>query len=254
MAPILVTGGTGTLGKHVVRQLLDQGRDVRVLTRRDRLDTGHAHHSWAVGDLRTGVGLTNALVDVTTVVHCATSGSSADVTATRRLCDAAKRSGVPTLVYISIVGVDQIAFSYYRAKLAAEHVIATAGLPWTILRATQFHDLLIRVFSAQRRLPAIFVPADTDIQPIDTAEVATRLVELASQPAAGRVSDMGGPEVRGARDFAEVWVRAEGLRRKVVGVTLPGATFAAFRRGGHLTPQRTVGKITFEQYLARKQL
>ena len=181
-----------------------------------------------------------------TIVHCATTNGAADVAVTRTLVDAARRAGTPHLVFISIVGVDRIPLGYYGAKLAAERVVEDAGRGWTILRATQFHDLVARLWRVQRRSPVTVSPAGTSIQPIDVRDVAARLVELATGPPAGRVPDLGGPEVRDARDLARAYLRATGRRRAVVPVRFPGAVAAAYRRGHHLTVPRP--GTTFEEF------
>ena len=185
-----------------------------------------------------------------TIVHCATTNGAADVAVTRTLVDAARRAGTPHLVFISIVGVDRIPLGYYGAKLAAERVVEDAGLGWTILRATQFHDLVARLCRVQRRSPVTVSPAGTGIQPIDVRDVAARLVELATGPPAGRVPDLGGPEARDARDLARAYLRATGRRRVVVPVRFPGAVAAAYRRGHHLTVPRP--GTTFEEFLTER--
>jgi uncharacterized protein YbjT (DUF2867 family) len=243
--PILVTGGTGTLGREVVRRLLAAGQDVRVLTRRHR---PAAEHAWAVGDLASGEGIAGAVDGVATIVHCATSGRG-DAAATRRLADAAKAAGVTHLLYISIVGIDAIPMFYYRAKLDAEQVVEGSGVPWTILRATQFHDLVATMSSAQHRLPVLFALSGVRFQPIDTGTVADRMIELALAPAAGRVPDIGGPEVRTSADLARAYLAATGRKRPVVSLRLPGKIFRALRAGANLTPQHATGKIAFEEFL-----
>jgi uncharacterized protein YbjT (DUF2867 family) len=80
--------------------------------------------------------------------------------------------------------------------------------------------------------------------------VAGRLAELATGPAAGRVPDMGGPEVRAAADLARSYLEASGRHRRVLPVRLPGAAFAGYRRGGHLAPEHAVGRVTFTEFLA----
>ena len=231
----LVTGASGELGRVLVKQL---GPTVRKMSR-----TARAGDGWVVADLKTGVGLAAAVDGVDTIVHCASSPSG-DAEAARNLIKAAP--GVRHLIYISIVGIDRVPLPYYQAKLAAEQVIESSGVPHTILRATQFHTLLVRIFTAAARLPVMPVPAIPD-QPIAVSEVAAELAKLVGADPAGRVPDLGGPENRPLTEFAKVFLAARGKRRPVLPVRLPGKTFAAFRRGEHLGPAR--GSITFAEYL-----
>jgi len=235
MTPILVTGGTGTLGRVVVRELSAAGRDVRVLSRR----TG--------GDLVTGTGLTAALAGVDTVVHLATTlRGGRDVTATRNLVNAAK--DVRHLVFVSIVGIDRIPIGYYRGKLAAERIVAER--PHTILRATQFHDLIHKLLAGAARLPIMPVP-NLRAQPVDVRDVAVRLTELATGEPRGRAPDFGGPEIRTLDDLADEYLRANGKHRRKVGFSLPGKAFHGYRDGANLVPAGSpAGTITFERYLA----
>ncbi|GAA0460589.1 SDR family oxidoreductase [Streptomyces stramineus] len=249
--PILVTGGTGTLGRALVARLLAGGVSVRVMSRRPRRADDDRPCEWAVCDLARGAGLDAALADVRAVVHCATDLRN-DVAATRRLTEAARRTGNPHLVYISITGIDEVPLPYYRAKLKAERLIQESGLPWTVLRTTQFHDLVAAFTTVQRRLPLVFTPRGVRFQPIEVTEVADRLAELARAAPAGRVPDMAGPEVRDARDLARATLRAAGLRRRVVPVPLPGKIIRSLRAGANLAPDRAVGTGTFEEYLAAR--
>ncbi|MEU1372041.1 NAD(P)H-binding protein [Streptomyces triculaminicus] len=250
-SPILVTGGTGTLGRVVVARLIAEGVPVRVMSRRARRADDDRPCEWAVGDLADGTGLDAALADAGVVVHCATDSRN-DVAATRRLVEAARRSGRPHLVFISIVGIDRVPLPYYRSKLEAERLVEESGLPWTILRTTQFHDLVMKMTTVQRRLPVVLTARGVRMQPIEVAEVADRLVELAREAPAGRVPDMAGPEVRDVRDLMEATLRAAGLRRRVVPVGLPGKIFRSLRAGADLAPDRAVGTRTFDEYLAAR--
>ncbi|MEU6094929.1 NAD(P)H-binding protein [Streptomyces sp. NPDC047079] len=244
MNTILVTGGTGTLGRLVTERLRADGHEVRVLAR-------HAQ-PYAVDLIRGGSALEAALAGVDTVVHCASTPRGGDEQAAAHLIAAARRAGVGHLVYISIVGVDAVPIGYYQAKYAVERQIRESGMGWTILRTTQFHDLLVRIFEAIGRLPVLMLPAGVGDQPIAVAEVADRLAELAVQGPAGRVADMGGPEVLTFPDLARAWLRATGRSRPVVSVPVPGRAFRALRTGGHLTPGNAVGKGTFEEHLAAR--
>ncbi|MEV7615917.1 NAD(P)H-binding protein [Streptomyces sp. NPDC089799] len=243
MTTIVVTGGTGTLGRPLVRLLRDAGHEVRVLSR--------SSAEYPV-DLAEGTGLDAALAGAEVVVHCASSPRGGDGKAAARLVAAARTAGVRHLVYISIVGVDRVPLPYYKAKYGVERLVEESGLGWTVLRATQFHDLVLGYFRAVGKLPVLLVPAGVSDQPVEVEEVAARLAELAVAPPAGRVADMGGPETRLVADLARVYLRAAGRRRPVLGVRLPGKTFAAFRRGGHLAPAHAVGTVRFTEFLDRQ--
>ena len=241
---ILITGGTGTIGRVVARRLLDAGAHVRILSRGRRSPgasgpTGHA--DYVVGDVKTGAGLAEAVADVDTVVHC--------VDPAHHVVEAALRAERPHLVYISIVGVDRIPFGYYRRKLADEQLISTSGLPWTVLRATQFHDLVAVMLRGLATLPVMVVPAGFSFQPIDVRDVGVQLAALALAGPAGRVPDMAGPEVLPMTDLARRYLAAVGKHRSVVPVALPGRLARGYRAGANLAPDRAVGTIPFDRYL-----
>ncbi|HZA82072.1 MAG TPA: NAD(P)H-binding protein, partial [Actinomycetes bacterium] len=200
-ASILVTGGTGTLGRLVVPRLRDAGYNIRVLSRRGR--ESEEGIEFVTGDLATGEGIDAAVEGAEVIVHCAGS-SKGDEDKAMNLVRAASPAGARHLVYISVVGADRIPvvsgvdramFGYFASKLAAERVVADSGLPWTTLRATQFHDLMLATVGGMARLPVIPVPAGFRFQPVDAGEVAARLVELALGPPADLVPDIAGPRV-----------------------------------------------------------
>ena len=239
MSTILVTGGTSGPGRPTVEKLRAQGRDVRVLSR----NAGAGH---VVGDLATGAGLAEALTGADTVVHLATTRRK-DLPGTERLLAAAAAAGIGHLVFLSIVGVDRIPYGYYRDKVASEAAIAASGIPYTILRATQFHSFpgeMLAMLGGR-----LFVRGLT-IQPIGVDDVATRLVELATGAPAGRVADIGGPEILEAADILSRLQRAGRAKTRVLSLSLPGATFAAFRAGHHLTGLPGYGTQTFDEWLA----
>jgi uncharacterized protein YbjT (DUF2867 family) len=254
--PILVTGGTGTLGTLVVRRLRDAGWDVRVLSR-------HPHEpepgiEYAVGDLASGQGIHAAVTGAEIILHLAGNAKGDDVKA-RNLVRAA--SGAAHLVYISVVGADRVPvvsgvdramFGYFECKVAAERVVAGSGLPWTTLRATQFHDLSLMTARQMARLPLIPVPTGFRIQPVDAGEVAGRLVELALGAPAGLVPDMAGPRVYGMAELIRSYVRARRKRRVLLPLRLPGNAARAFRAGANLAPDRAVGHRTWEGFLAER--
>ncbi|HET9874196.1 MAG TPA: SDR family oxidoreductase [Mycobacterium sp.] len=238
---ILVAGGTGTVGRVVVDQLLDAGVQVRVLSRGHRPQGSTGQVQQVIGDVKTGAGLTEAISGVDTVVAC--------LDPVDRLVEAAVAAGKPHLVYISIVGIDRVPFSYYQRKLADEQLISDSGLRWTVLRATQFHDLVaaaLRVLSAP---PVMVVPAGWSFQPIDVRDVGVRLADLAQGEPGERVPDIGGPQVLPITELARQYLAAMGKRRPIVSMPVPGRVARAYRSGGHLAPDRAVGTIPFEHYL-----
>ena len=245
---ILVTGGAGRLGRAVVDRLLRDGHAPRVASR--GVAPGPLPYDWRTVDYRSGAGLAEAVTGADAIIHCA--GEIHRTNADRRLIEAAKRAGDPHLVYISIVGVDRVPHLYYRTKLAAERLVERSGLPWTVLRATQFHEFVGLVWGGLARLPVVPVPAGTSMQPVDTREVADRLVELATGTPVGRAADIAGPEIRPVAELVRAYLRARGLRRAVLPVRLPGKAFRAYRQGGHLAPDHAVGRITFHEFLAER--
>jgi uncharacterized protein YbjT (DUF2867 family) len=247
MTAVLVTGGTGTLGRVLVPLLLGRYDDVRVLSRRadPRLPAGVS--AWP-GDVRTGVGLGAAVEGCTVVVHAASSprrqARETEEAGASNVAAAARRTSAH-LVYISIVGVDRHRLPYYRAKWAAERVIADSGAAWTVLRATQFHELIAGFLDR-----GIFIRTrHLRFQPVDVSEVATRLVELAAGPAQGLVADFGGPEVLGIRELADARREATGRRTRLVPVPAVGS-LADYDAGRHLTPEHRSGHRTWAQWLA----
>jgi uncharacterized protein YbjT (DUF2867 family) len=262
-APILVTGGTGTLGRLVVARLREAGQTVRVLSRGKlaAVEAGAAVDpglEYVNADLATGERVEPALEGVRIVLHLAGSAKGDEVKA-RSLVEAASAAGIRHLVYISVVGADRIPvksaidramFGYFAAKRAAEQVIAQSGLPSTTLRSTQFHQTNFRIVQGMARLPIVPVPAGWRFQPIDAAEVADRLVELALGVPVGLVADIGGPRIYEMSELLRSYLRAASKRRLILTIPIAGGAARAFREGANLTPNRAVGRRTWEEFLA----
>jgi uncharacterized protein YbjT (DUF2867 family) len=244
---ILVTGGTGVLGRRVVDRLRAAGHDVRVLSRSGRPGTVR-------GDLSTGENLEEAVDGIKTIIHCASNPyrktRQTDVGGTERLLLVAERAGVSHVVFISIVGVDRNPYyPYFRVKLDAERVIERSPVPWTILRATQFHDLVLRALRILDQLPILLVPKGFVGQPIDTGEVADRLIELSLASPAGRAPDVGGPEIRTAGELARTYLDTLGHRKRLVEVPVPGRAARAWREGAQLCPEQKYGSIRWQEFV-----
>jgi len=244
MARVLVTGGTGTLGSLVVSRLVGGGHEVRVLSRTAGVAPQGATR-W-VGDVRTGGGLRDAFEGADVVVHAASNPRrrvrETEVAGTANVL-AAARANTSHIIYVSIVGVDQLRYPYYRAKRAAEKLVESFDGGWAVLRATQFHDLLARFFSY-----GVFVRTpNLAFQPVDPGDVAARLVALAGSRATGHAADLGGPEVLAIRELVETKRRYSGKATRLVRV--PAVSWLAdFDRRLHCTPERADGTRTWEQW------
>ncbi len=238
MTLILVTGGTGRLGIHAVRFLRARDHQVRVLSRRTR------------GDLRTGVGVREAAAGVELVLHAASDThyqrGAGDPQQTRNLLAACAH--VRHLLYVSIVGVDQIPLGYYAHKLECERLVSESGLPYTVLRATQFHELLDGLFTKLARWPLAPLPPRAKVQPVAAEEVARRCVELLEGEPLGRAPDFGGPEIRTVRELLDLWPG----RLRVLPLPTVGRLLHALAEGRNTTPDHAAGRITWTQYLARR--
>ena len=243
---VLVTGGTGRLGQLVVARLQDSGADVRVLARHDRPTPQGV--TFFTADLRTGWGIEPAVAGAAAIIHCATS-TRGDAQATRNLVAAAARTGSAHLVYVSIVGIDRIAsWGYPKAKLQAEQIVATSGLPWTILRVTQFYHYCLANARKLSRFPVAPAPAGFTVQPVDPRDVAGRLVELALGEPAGRAPDLAGPQVSTWADLLRGYLTATHRRRWVLPVRIPGTR--AVRNGALLPPpEHITGSRTWDEFL-----
>ncbi len=245
MATVLVTGGSGTLGSHVVAILRERGHDVRVLSRRPGVGTHH-------GDLSSGEGVAEARRGASWVVHAASDThrfGSADVVQTQHLLDACGND-VEHLVYVSIVGIDAIPFRYYRNKLRCEEIVSASSTPSTVLRATQFHELLAMGLGAVSRLPVAPLPAGFRFQPVAAREVAGAVAAVMEQRPATRAPDFGGPEVLELAELARQWQDRHQRPRRYLPVPLPGRVARGFREGRNTCPQHHQGVQTWRQFLA----
>ena len=249
MTTALVTGGTGTLGGSVVAHLLAAGVTVRLASRRPRPPDSAPDVEWATVDYATRAGLDRALSGADVVLHCAGGAGRAQAGTMAALLSSGRRAGLPHLAYLSIVGVDRIPLGYYRSKWAAERALIASGVPWTILRATQFHDFALSI-TAKLCAPPVAVIPRIDCQPVSVDEVAARLVDIAARPPQGRVPEFGGPEILPVHELARLYLRATDRRKPMVSAPMPGRAGAALRAGAGSTPEHGDGLQTFAQFLA----
>ena len=242
---IAVAGGTGVVGRHVVDIAVDQGHEVVTLARS------------AGVDLVTGAGLAARLDGVDVVIDVTGTREQKRAAAedffggvTARLLSAEVDADVRHHVTLSIVGVDDVDTGYYAGKRRQEQVVTSGPVPWTLLRATQFHEFAEQALGFVR----LSLVPKMRTQPIAAQEVAQALVALALGAPAGRAADLAGPEQHDlvvlARRVAAVR-RAGGRRQRVVPVGLPGSGGRAMREGALLpSSDGPRGRQTFDQWLA----
>ncbi|MFF4726854.1 SDR family oxidoreductase [Streptomyces mirabilis] len=240
---VAVAGGTGLVGRHVVEELTAAGHHPVVLAR----STGV--------DLVTGTGLDGALAGVDAVVDVTnvttTSGKKAIAFFDRvahTLQDAGEQAGVRHHVLLSIVGIDRVGLGYYQGKLRQESVVKSGRTPWTVLRATQFHEFAQQTLD---RVPGpLAVVPRMRTQPVAAREVAHRLVQLVSAPAQGMAPELAGPRVEQLVDMTGRLLRARHQRRLLLPVKMPGATGTAMTGDGLLPAgPGPRGSQTFDEWL-----
>lgn len=234
MDTVLVTGGSGHLGRDLVARLKGSYR-VRVLARSTGSDPDV---DWVRGDLATGEGIADAVAGCQTVIHAATLSPAArrgyfvpkdlwyspvdvDREGTARLLDEAAAAGVSHILYVSIVGIDKPRIPYLRRKLEAENLVRSSAIPWSIARATQFHWLQDRLLGRMARLPVVPLPANLQMEPVDTTDFADYLVQCVRNGPGGRVADFGGPEVLTFGEAVDQWRQLRAQRLRTLPFPLP---------------------------------
>jgi uncharacterized protein YbjT (DUF2867 family) len=255
--PILVTGGTGVLGAALVPRLLAAGLAVRLLSRQPHCDGPRIEY--VRGDLQTGEGIDAAVAGVETVIHGAGSAKG-DAAKAQNLVTALRHAGTARhILYVSVVGadttpvvsrIDRATLGYFEAKRMGELAVMECGIPWTILRPTQFHTFFTAYAELGLKLP--FVPsfAGFRYQPVDPRDVADRLAALAVAPPGGVVPEIGGPQIYPMAELLGSYLRATGHRRAIIPMRMPGGAAKAQRAGANLTPDHANGTRTWEEFLA----
>lgn len=208
---ITVVGATGQIGSRVVSLLIADGHDVVAAS----LSSG--------ANVLTGEGLVDALTGSNVVIDVVNSPSFEDgpvmdffTASARNLADAAKATGVGHYVALSIVGADGLPESgYMRAKVAQEKIIVDSGLPYTIVRATQFQEFAEAITDTLVVGDEVRVP-DARIQLIAVDDVSTQVAHAAAAAPRNGIINIGGPEKFSFADMAGAVLAARGDDRPVV--------------------------------------
>lgn len=207
---IVIIGGTGLIGRPLAEILRAKGHDIVVASPSTGIDA------------LTGTGLAEALCDAAVVVDVSNAPSFEDAAAlaffrgtTANLLAAAHGAGVRHFIALSVAGTDRLQESgYFRAKLAQEQLIADGGVPYTVLRATQFFEFLATIADGYTRDDGVYLPSIA-LQPVAAADVSALLAEIATAAPAGGIIEVAGPERAPLAEFTASWLGARDDPRRV---------------------------------------
>ena len=244
---IVVIGGTGLIGSKVVSNLRQKGHEVIAAAPNTGVNT------------ITGEGLPEALSGTQVVVDLANSPDFSDnavmtffKTSGTNLVAAEKAAGVQHHVALSVVGSDRLPDSgYLRAKLVQEELVKTSGIPYTIIRSTQFFEFLGGI--AQSATDGQIVRlSPAHLQPVASDDVAALVTKVALAAPANGTIELAGPERIGLDDLVRRYLAAKNDTRKVV-ADIHARYFGAELNDKSLTPgdNPTIGAISFDTWLRR---
>lgn len=244
---IVVIGGSGLIGKKLIPVLRGRGHEAVPASPTSGVN--------AV----TGEGLAGALAGADVIVDVSNAPSWEDAavleffeTSTRNLLAAETVAGVGHHVALSVVGVDRLPDSgYMRAKVAQERLIAAGGVPYTVVRATQFFEFLGSIAGPRANGETLRLPT-APMQPVAAVDVAAALADIAAGPPANGIVELAGPESLPIAEFVRRFLTATGDQRRVVGD--PEARYfgaALDDRGLNPGDNPRVGPTRFEEWIDR---
>ncbi|MCS4168495.1 SDR family oxidoreductase [Sphingobacterium sp. BIGb0116] len=244
MSKILITGGTGNLGKSLVSVLEENNVQYTIASRQNRAKKQNV----VVMDLLENKGIKEAVSGKEIIFHLATD-LKRDTEATQNLLDAIDPDSKVHLIYISVVGTDKVPFAYYRQKLASEEAVKRSGIPYTILRATQFHEFIDQILSTFLKYPIGLLPKRILLQPIETAIVAEKLYRLSLDGASNKTYEIGGAEVHTLEELAKQWLIKKNKKRFVFNLPIWGTLGKTFRNGSMNTQNSKKESSSWREWL-----
>lgn len=248
---ILITGGTGFLGRATAAVLQQRGISYAIAGR----SNPDGLSNWKYLDLEQDFNVDNLVAGHSIILHLASGtrvrSRKTDVEGTRRLVNAAKQQGVKHFIYISIVGIDKVPMEYYQSKLMAEREIIASGIPYTILRTTQFHGFVDFMLNQFLKYPVAVLPM-IQVQPIDITVVAAHLCQYAEEQPRNTTISLGGKEIFGSRSLAEIWL-CQRRQQKLI-ITFPGwGNIGRALRSGALTcEEQTHEGLSWSEWVAQR--
>lgn len=243
---VAIAGATGTVGRHVRRVATERGHDVVPLSRA----TGH---DLTRDDLTDALEDVDCVIDVVGIPTLSRARATAFFEATsRQLQRGGAAAGVGHLVTLSIVGIDGVHSGYYGAKLAHERAVSSGVVPFSLLRASQFHEFAEQTIARGRIGSLVLVPT-APVRPIAAEDVAERLVDLAEDAPSGRVDDLVGPRDERLIDMVRSVLAHDGRSLRTRELRLPGPMGAAMASGVlRGTDDARRGRLTFGEWLQQR--
>lgn len=249
---ILVTGSTGQLGSAIVNQLKGSDYKVRLTSRKKPEGIGHCE--WVYSDLLSGEGLEEAVNDVEVIIHAATSpiknSKIIEVSGFEQFLS--KIQHIKHFIYPSIVGIEEIPLKYYKLKYEAEELLKNSSIPYTIVRATQFHHFVENLLLSKPHFKRYLIPGSIKFQSVDVGEFGDHLIGLMNNGPQGKTDDFGGPKIMTLREMAEQKIKINNETNKVFSFSIPGTLYNSFLEGKNTNDNQKIGKITFEEFLRNK--
>ncbi|MEM1122889.1 MAG: ankyrin repeat domain-containing protein [Bacteroidota bacterium] len=245
---LFITGHTGLLGQSVIRALEAKNWPITVGSRKQPLSRGNL--GWQHFDLDDR-NTPQHLNGCDTLLHLATNTdpkADSDIRGCKQLLSVARKENIQKIIYISIVGVDQVPLKYFKNKQRVEQLIQSSGIPYSILRATQFHAFFEQEVKKHLHKSFIIIP-DLLYQPIATKVVAQKLIDLCQQPPINDITEIGGPTTISYRAAIQHYLTLNNQHKKVFSIP----NFLLGKLGKALTTAHKVrGGVTWYDYLESK--
>lgn len=252
MKNVLVTGGTGLLGKEVVDQLLSINYGVTVLSSK-KIATVPAGVQLVKGDLASNRGLQEATENADIIIHCASNPKdtqSVDIKGTQNLLNAVNKDKTLHFIYISIINVDKSNYAYYQTKIRVEQMIAASGIPFSVLRTTQFHNYVLSILKTfDKKNGTLAIPDGMHFQSIEVKEAATLLVDLAQREPVGLVRGVGGPELLKFEEMVKTYLHVLSRTDELKVRPLQSEEYDRYRSENNTWPTNSYGRVTWEAFL-----
>ena len=266
MVKVLIVGGTGPVGQAISKLFLSSQTPFLIGSRNSKAiknDNDNADSlstsNWIYMDLTKNEGINKSIGDdVDTILYLASlpyetiNGQPIDITLTKNLLDSIPKKNIKHFVYISIVGIEKMSFAYYKAKLECERLIKESGIPYTILRATQFHSLVEDLGNYLLNYPMDSTAKVAKIQPIQVEAVAKELAKITKEPPLNGTYNIGGRKIYTMKEIADSLWEARREKTSVPEMPIISEILNDFAEGYNTCDNISLNSNTWEEYLANK--